>query len=46
MLAHPYGNKIMLIVVRERLEGFLQRMIKCQLQYIEVLGILLTKNSR
>ncbi|TMX32281.1 hypothetical protein [Vibrio sp. Hep-1b-8] len=38
MLAHPYGNKIMPIVVWERLKGFLQRMIKCQLRDIEVLG--------
>ena len=38
MLAHSYGNKIMPIVVWERLKGFLQRMIKCQLRDIEVLG--------
>lgn len=38
MLAHPYGNKIMPIVVWERLKGFLQRMIKCQLKEVEVLG--------
>ncbi|MCG9582336.1 hypothetical protein L1D09_12430 [Vibrio tubiashii] len=38
MLAHPYGNKIMPIVVWEKLKGFLKRMDKARLHNEDLLG--------